>query len=339
MYEISSLTMLSNVLGPPSALISFADKFPDWIDEAKYRRKKNYIHEELLHELYTVQKRAETRLEKYISDSDFSDINKNEYRDLLKKIQQDDAIYWFRNLPYHDYLSEDGFGRLIAGMKKLQERYKNNDKAEELENLYTGFFYEEMAHFDMLGKWYNYTINRTLLEKAFEIQKELAVCDRKIGNILNDTASIQESVNTATQSVIKGNQILHGFSKAFDNISLYAALAIIGTGVVFLFGVLVGIKLDPIYLVGTPICLFLSDLFVRGFRQKDDEAICTASKQSWWFVLMLTILQTIIATTIVFVISGVFSNNDSRNFCFWILSLLLGSLTIQIIRNIKLSKF
>ena len=75
-------------------------------------------------------------------------------------------------------------------------------------------------------------------------------------------------MNTATQSVIKGNQILHGFSKAFDNISLYAALAIIGTGVVFLFGVLVGIKLDPIYLVGTPICLFLSDLFVRGFRQK-----------------------------------------------------------------------
>lgn len=344
MCIISSLTLLSTILGPPSALIGFADKFSDWMDEEKYRRNVEYIHEELLDEFFTVQERSKTRLEEFINDSDFSDADKNEYRELLRELRQNDALYRFTNRPYRHYLSEDGFGYLITEMKKVQYRYKNNSKATKLEKLYTSYFFEEITHFDMLGKWYNYAIGRNLLEKAFEIQKELALCDSKIGNILNDTTSIKESVNKATNSAIKGNQILHGLAKTFDSISLYIALAIIGTGVVFLFGIFVSIKLEPIYLVGTPICLFLSDLLVRVFRQKSDEAkyflkkIDAPSKQSWWFVLVLTILQSIIASTIVFVISGVFSNNENRNLGFWILALLLGSLAIQIIRSIKLSK-
>lgn len=229
-------------------------------------------------------------------------------------------------------------------MKKIQYRYKSNGKATKLEKLYTSYFFEEITHFDTFGKWYNYAISRNLLEKAFEIQKELVLCDSKIGDILNNTDSVQESVNKVARSVIKGNQVIHGLAKTFDNISLYIALSIIGTGVVFLFGVIIGIKLEPIYLFGIPICLFISDLLVRIFRQKSSEdeylfvKMSALSKQGRWFFLVLTILQTAIAATIVFVISGVFSNDENRNFVFWILALLLGSLTIQIIRSIKSSK-
>lgn len=210
-----------------------------------------------------------------------------------RELRQNDALYRYTNRPYHNYLSEDGFGYLITEMKKVQYCYKDNSKAAKLEKLYTSYFFEEITHFDMLGKWYNYAISRNLLEKAFEIQKQLALCDSKIGDILNDTASIQGSVNKATKSVIKGNQVIHGLAKTFDDISLYVALAIIGTGVVFLFGVLVSIKLEPIYLFGIPISIFLSDLLVRVFRQKSSEdkylfeKISTPSKQNWWFVLVL----------------------------------------------------
>lgn len=40
MCIISSLTLLSTILGPPSALIGFADKFSDWMDEEKYKIAK-----------------------------------------------------------------------------------------------------------------------------------------------------------------------------------------------------------------------------------------------------------------------------------------------------------
>lgn len=95
MCIISSLTLLSSILGPPSALIGFADKFSDWIDEEKYRRNVEYMHAELLYEFFTVQERSKTRLEKYIDDSDFSDADKNEYRELRRELRQNDAIYRF----------------------------------------------------------------------------------------------------------------------------------------------------------------------------------------------------------------------------------------------------
>lgn len=340
---ISGLTLLSTVLGPPSALISSADKFSDWAGEYKYRRDTELVHFDLLHEFSIVQERSKRRLEKYIDNGNLSDsdTDKDEYMKLFKELRSDDALYRFTNRPYNNYLSEDGLSYLIADMKKVQYHYKNNSKVAKLEEIYTGYFFEEMAHFDILGRWYNYAIGRNLAEKIDKIQQEIAFCNSKISYLLNDTASIQESVSKATKAIAKENLVIRGVAKTFDSISLYAALAIIGTGVVFLFGILVGIKLEPICLFGIPICLFLSDLLVRVFRKKssDDkyflEGINTLSKHRRWFVLILTLLQTIIASTSVFVISEVFSNNENGNFRFWIHALFLGSLSIQIIRSIK----
>lgn len=340
----STLTLLSTVLGPPSALICFADKFSGWVGEDKYRRDTEYTHLRLLHEFLEVQKRSKERLEKYIDDGNLSDTDKDEYKELFKQLRRDDALFKFIDRPYDNYFSEDGFGYLIANMKMVQYRYKDNSKVAKLEKMYTGYFFEEMAHFDILGRWYSYAISRNISEKVDKIQKELALYNSKIGFLLNDTASIQESVNKATQTITKGNQVINEVAKTFDNISLYIALAIIGTGVVFLFGILVGIKLEAIYLFGIPICLFLSDLLVRVFRKKSNDdkyflkKISTLSKHRRWFVLVLTLLQTIIASTTVFVISQVFSNDKSENFVFWILALFLGSLSIQIIRSIKALK-
>lgn len=340
MEIISALTLLSTVLGPPSALISFADKFSDWAGEDKYSRDTEHIHHQLLREFSVVQLRSKERLEKYIDAGNLSDVDKDEYAELFKELRQDDALYRFINRSYDNYLSEDGFGYLITEMKKIQYRYKNDSKVAKLEEIYTGYFFEEMAHFDTLGRWYSYAISRNMSGKIDEIQKEFELFDSKINHLLNDTDSIQGSVNKATQAIAKGNQVMNGIAKTFDNILLYVALAIIGTGVVFLFEILAGIKLEPIYLFGIPICLFLSDLLVRVFRKKSNDdkyfqkRINTLLKYRCWF-LILTLLQTTIASTIVFVISEVFSNSESGNFVSWIPALFLGSLSIQTIRNIK----
>lgn len=344
-YAISALTLLSTILGLPSALISIADKFSGWMEESEYQRDTEFMHQTLMEDFFIVQRRSEARLKEYI-DSIASDTEKSDYMNLFKKLRSDDAIYSFKNRPYRDYLSEDSFGYLITKMKVVQNEYEHNRKAAELEKMYTGFFFEEMAHFEELGRWYDYAISRNLVEKAEKIQEELALCNDKIDCLLNSTSSIQTSVSETTKSISEENHMIQEIMRIFDNVLCYVALAIVGTGVVFLFGVLVGMKLETMYLFGIPICLLLSDvLVVRVFRKKSSDnkyfprRVASFLRHGFLFVLIPTFLQTIIASTLVFVVSEVFSDIKDGNFAFWILALFLGTLTIQIVRSIKILKF
>ena len=344
MINISTLTLLSTVLGPPSALIGIADKVSDLVAEEKYRRNPEFMHSELMDQFYTVQNRAQERLEEQITNGKFSEKDNDTYKKLYLELRHNYALYNYINRPYNNYLSTDDFGRLIPEMQAIQHHYQSNSKAVELENVYTGYFFEEMAHFELLRSWYTFAINRGLAEKLDKIQEILEQSDSKISGLLNDTTNIKESVNKVNSSIAKNTQIIQEVIKIFDNVLLYLALAIIGTGIVFLVGILLHIKLEPIYLLGIPLCLLISELLVHTFEERNNAnrrffehtKMHLLHKQS--FLLILTILQTIIASTIIFIVSEMFSEDKNGNFAFWIIALLLGSFLIQIIKKLKMSK-
>lgn len=80
MVGITALTLLSTVLGPPSALIGIADKVSDLVDKEKYRRNPEIMHSELMSQFYEVQDRAQERLLKHIANDKLSDEDKDTYK-------------------------------------------------------------------------------------------------------------------------------------------------------------------------------------------------------------------------------------------------------------------
>lgn len=229
-------------------------------------------------------------------------------------------------------------------MHAIQHRYRSNSKAVELENIYTGYFFEEMAHFELLRSWYTSAISKGLAEKLDKIQEILEQSDSKISGILNDTTNIKKSVDEVNSSITKNTQIVQGVAKIFNDALLHSALAIIGTGIVFLIAIFLGVKLETIYFLGIPLCLLISDLLVHSFGERRNanrhfyEHKKVGLLHKVFSFLMVPILQTIIASTIIFVVSEIFLEDRNGNFFFWIIALFSGSLSIQIIRKLKNSK-
>lgn len=229
-------------------------------------------------------------------------------------------------------------------MQAIQHHYRSNSKAVELENIYTGYFFEEMAHFELLRSWYTSAISKGLAEKLDKIQEILEQSDSKISDILNDTTDIKKSVDEVNSSITKSSQIVQGIAKIFNDALLHSALAIIGTGIVFLIAILLGVKLETIYLLGIPLCLLISDLLVHAFVERSNanrrffEHAKVRLLQEVFSFLLVPILQTILASTIIFVVSEIFSEDRNGNFVFWIIALFSGSFLIQIIRKLKMSK-
>ena len=169
------LTLTSSILGPPSALIGIADKLSGWIDEKRYQDDMGIIHKELIRQFWNVQERAKERLQSYIDE--MLSPEKERYQNTLTEIRRDSATYDYIHRPYDEYLYIGNFNRLLREVEYLQNRYKNNKIAMELENTYTAYFIEEMTHYDFLVKWYNSAVNTSLLEKFGAIQQSLLFCE------------------------------------------------------------------------------------------------------------------------------------------------------------------
>lgn len=345
---VSGLTLLSSILGLPSAYISIADKISGWVDKRKYKNDIEHAHRELIDQFLHVQHRAAQRLERIIEDNSIPDhLDKDEFQRLYIEIAKKPDQDFHLNFPYYEYHLSDCFSLLIQETKAIQDLYKNNSVALELARMYTAFFFEEMAYCDLLANWYNNAANRNLLEKCDIIQKTLLECNKSIGNTFDSSVSIQESVNDVHTAVTRSEQIIQRLSNTIDNILLYLALSIIGTGVVFLVGIIFNVELEQLYLFGVPAILLLSDILVHVFRIKRNTAKVSTRSLSFlqritakmqWDFLEPAILQGIIASTCTFMISKIFSNEENGRFIFWIIALFLGCLAIQLIRSITESK-
>ena len=348
---LDGMTLVSTSLGTASALITISDKIDSWVSEWKYSRSPKSVHFELQEQFGEVQCRSLERLNEFIENEEEPDRTKD--KETLWEIRRDTALHdYIDDYRYRNYdprfLSLQEVGLILELSDTLQKRYKNNTRAKILEKMYTGFFNEEMAHHELLGRWYDHATNERIIQKCDEIREIAITCNQDVTRILNGTIKLNENVEKVNTNVVKSEKSLRLIRNMLDEGLLYITVALIGTGIAFILAMIMGIELDDTYIIAIPGCFFISDILVCSFRKRNiinvlsDITIKNLPHYSFgkfWIqfsfeLVIFTTLQTIIALTEVFAVSRIFFLDGERGgVFFWILAFFLGSLVSQLVRE------
>lgn len=337
---LEAITLLSAFLGIPSALIGISSQASSWRRDLEYNMNPQQAQKILLDQFWEVQHRAQERLNRCIDLEGDSDRNAD--HELLRTIGRDNAVININRYFGKESLSIENMDRLIYNTENMQSKYNSNKRIKRLADLYTDFFRQELPNFPLLARWYIISADGHIMEDCREIKEMVYLNNQTINQIFNKTNSIEKNT-------IKSRRVLIEAQNAINSILLSLAMALIGTGVVFMASVITNIELDDVYIVGIPACFLISDLLVCSFRDKKildmvsgvmyGKSLNRAQKKQFFLELIISVLlQTTISLTCIYMVAKVFHHYNTTRFVFWIISLFLGSLIIQSVREYQKRK-
>lgn len=309
MVPINLLTLFSDQLGLSSALLDVSDKVHGWREKREYDKDPEWAQKELLRQFSQVQSRAYDRVIKPDGDPDDS-----ESESCLKLL--DMLVNRLGNRfpnAYAAYTVEVSCdNKALLDLEALQNSFPRNKEIQKLLTRYTASFFQEMSHgnYEMLSRWYSFMANKNLLEKCEEIARVSAETNEKIEGLWDDTRNIRDTVSKAADTGENSKKLLQGI----QNLGISLALALAGSFAVWLFEMLLGYSLDPVYLIAVPLCLLISDL-LAALVPADLKQIGQKRKILRWPFVLRGIGKTAVFSIFQAIIVMMLLNHTEGGFC------------------------